>query len=50
VSTEDRLRSSSEPDFESLGYMVIVEHPAKLTGRVFYTLYERFDRLPAPEE
>jgi murein DD-endopeptidase MepM/ murein hydrolase activator NlpD len=35
----DRIRSSSDPDFESLGYMVIVEHPATLTGRMFYTLY-----------
>src|SRR5262245_49658698 len=35
----DQIRSSSDPDFGSLGYMVIVEHPATLTGRAFYTLY-----------
>jgi murein DD-endopeptidase MepM/ murein hydrolase activator NlpD len=42
----DEIRSSSDPDFESLGYMVIVEHPATVTGRVFYTLYLHLQSPP----
>jgi murein DD-endopeptidase MepM/ murein hydrolase activator NlpD len=42
----DQIRSLSDPDFESLGYMVIVEHPVSLTGRVFYTLYLHLQSPP----
>jgi murein DD-endopeptidase MepM/ murein hydrolase activator NlpD len=46
----DRIRSRSDPDFASLGYMVIVEHPASLTGRVFYTLYLHLESPPVRAE
>jgi murein DD-endopeptidase MepM/ murein hydrolase activator NlpD len=46
----DQIRSPSDPDFESLGYMVIVEHPASLTGRVFYTLYLHLQTPPVRAE
>jgi murein DD-endopeptidase MepM/ murein hydrolase activator NlpD len=46
----DQIRSPSDPDFESLGYMVIVEHPASLTGRVFYTLYLHLQSAPVRTE
>jgi murein DD-endopeptidase MepM/ murein hydrolase activator NlpD len=46
----DRIASRSDPDFRSLGYMVIVEHPASITGRVFYSLYLHLKTPPAPAE
>jgi murein DD-endopeptidase MepM/ murein hydrolase activator NlpD len=46
----DRIRSRSDPDFASLGYMVILEHPASLTGRVFYTLYLHLESPPGRAE
>jgi len=42
----DRIDRRSDPDFASLGYMVIVEHPASLVGRVFYSLYLHFQSPP----
>ena len=46
----DRIRSRSDPDFRSLGYMAIVEHPASITGRVFYSLYLHLQSPPEPDE
>jgi murein DD-endopeptidase MepM/ murein hydrolase activator NlpD len=46
----DRIRSRSDPDFSSLGYMVIVEHPASVTGRVFYSLYLHLQSPPKAGE
>jgi murein DD-endopeptidase MepM/ murein hydrolase activator NlpD len=46
----DRIQSSSEPDFPSLGYMVIVEHPGSITGRVFYSLYLHLQSPPPAAE
>lgn len=46
----DQIRSPSDPDFASLGYMVIVEHPASLTGRVFYNLYLHLQSPPVRAE
>jgi murein DD-endopeptidase MepM/ murein hydrolase activator NlpD len=45
----DRIRSRSDPDFPSLGYMAIVEHPASITGRVFYSLYLHLQAPPVAE-
>jgi murein DD-endopeptidase MepM/ murein hydrolase activator NlpD len=46
----DQVRSRSDPDFASFGYMVIVEHPAALTGRVFWTLYLHLQSEPVRAE
>ncbi len=46
----DRIRSRSDPDFRSLGYMAIVEHPTWITGRVFYSLYLHLQSPPEPGE
>jgi murein DD-endopeptidase MepM/ murein hydrolase activator NlpD len=46
----DAIRTMSEPDFESLGYMLIVQHPATLTDRVFYTLYLHLQAPPVQAE
>jgi murein DD-endopeptidase MepM/ murein hydrolase activator NlpD len=46
----DRIPSRSDPDFPSLGYMAIVEHPATITGRVFYSLYLHLQAPPVPVE
>ena len=46
----DRIASRSDPDFESLGYMVIIEHPASITGRVFYSLYLHLQGPPVQAE
>jgi murein DD-endopeptidase MepM/ murein hydrolase activator NlpD len=46
----DRIPSRSDPDFRSLGFMVIVEHPASLTGRVFYSLYLHLQGPPVATE
>jgi murein DD-endopeptidase MepM/ murein hydrolase activator NlpD len=46
----DRIRSRSDPDFSSLGYMAIVEHPSSVTGRVFYSLYLHLQSPPKPDE
>ena len=46
----DQIRSSSDRDFESLGYMMIMEHPATLTGRRFYTLYLHLQSPPVHAE
>jgi murein DD-endopeptidase MepM/ murein hydrolase activator NlpD len=46
----DRIRTRSDPDFSSLGYMAIVEHPASVTGRVFYSLYLHLQSPPQPDE
>ena len=46
----DRIASRTDPDFQSLGYMAIVEHPAKSNGRVFYSLYLHLQAPPAPVE
>lgn len=42
----DQIDSRSDPDFPSLGYMVIVEHPASLVGRIFYSLYLHLQSPP----
>jgi murein DD-endopeptidase MepM/ murein hydrolase activator NlpD len=46
----DRIRSRSEPDFSSLGYMFIVEHPQPITGRAFYSLYLHLQSPPSTTE
>jgi len=46
----DRIASRTDPDFQSLGYMAIVEHPATSNGRVFYSLYLHLQAPPAPVE
>jgi murein DD-endopeptidase MepM/ murein hydrolase activator NlpD len=46
----DRIRSRSDRDFSSLGYMAIVEHPASVTGRVFYSLYLHLQSPPRADE
>ena len=46
----DRIRSRSDADFSSLGYMVILEHPARITGRVFYSLYLHLQAPPELDE
>jgi murein DD-endopeptidase MepM/ murein hydrolase activator NlpD len=46
----DRIRSRADPDFASLGYMAIVEHPASVTGRTFYSLYLHLEAPPVAGE
>jgi murein DD-endopeptidase MepM/ murein hydrolase activator NlpD len=46
----DRIQSSADPDFSSLGYMLILEHPAAATGRVHYSLYLHLKSPPLPAE
>jgi murein DD-endopeptidase MepM/ murein hydrolase activator NlpD len=46
----DRIQSSAEPDFSSLGYMLILEHPATTTGRVHYSLYLHLKSPPIQAE
>jgi murein DD-endopeptidase MepM/ murein hydrolase activator NlpD len=46
----DRIPSRSDPDFRSLGYMVILKHPESITGRVFYSLYLHLQAPPVPAE
>jgi hypothetical protein len=35
----DLISEPTDRDWKTLGYMVMVEHPESMTGRVFYTLY-----------
>jgi hypothetical protein len=46
----DRIRSRSDPDFPSLGYMLIVEHSASATERAFYSLYLHLQAPPVAGE
>jgi murein DD-endopeptidase MepM/ murein hydrolase activator NlpD len=46
----DVIRSPSDRDFKSLGYMVMIEHPETLIGRKFYTVYLHLTNLPDEDE
>jgi murein DD-endopeptidase MepM/ murein hydrolase activator NlpD len=46
----DRIASRADSDFASLGYMVILRHPASVTGRVHYSLYLHLQGPPTPRE
>lgn len=43
----DFITASTDRDWNSLGYMLIVEHPNSLTGRVFYTMYLHLQEPPS---
>jgi murein DD-endopeptidase MepM/ murein hydrolase activator NlpD len=36
---KDVIDNTNDKDYKTLGYMVLIEHPASLTGKKFYTLY-----------
>ncbi len=46
----DRIASRSDPDFTSLGYMVILEHATSVVGRVFYSLHLHLQSPPVLAE
>jgi murein DD-endopeptidase MepM/ murein hydrolase activator NlpD len=43
----DRIASDLDPDFSSLGYLVILEHQAAIVGRVFYSLHLHLQSPPS---
>ena len=46
----DRIGDVGDPDFNTIGYMIIVEHPAALRGEQFYSAYFHLDEPPAVVE
>jgi len=42
----DIIAQENDRDFDQLGYMVIVKHPASLIGKEFYTLYLHMQEAP----
>ena len=42
----DIIAKENDLDFDQLGYMVIVKHPASLIGKEFYTLYLHMQEPP----
>ena len=43
---KDIIDSTNDKNFNTLGYMVLIEHPASLIDRKFYTLYLHMQRPP----
>lgn len=43
----DVIDTTRDPNFDSLGYMALIEHPASLLGKTFYTLYLHLEEPPS---
>lgn len=43
----DVINERSDPDFEELGFMMLIAHPASLIGKPFHTFYLHMQKAPA---